>query len=99
MPQLADVRWSARTPVVAEAIRSLRLWADGAAVAGLLARAVLKKAPKGDGSLTAAIKCWEKATPRQREQITLRAWRSANPAWANNNDYDPYPGGHVPARR
>ena len=97
-PDLADVRWAARAPVVAEAVHSLRLWADGSAVVGLVARVVLKKAPKGDGSLTAAIKCWEKATPRQREQMTLLAWRAANPRWANNNDHDPFPGGPIPAR-
>jgi hypothetical protein len=99
VPALVDVRWSAKDVAVLPAVDSLRLWADGSAVVGMLARAVLRRAPKGDGSLTSAVKCWEKSTPRQQEQIVLVAWRRANPAWANNNDHDPYPGAHVPVRR
>lgn len=90
---LHDVPWGGTGVAVDARVRELRTLADVSTGVTFLASWLFKRKPQGAGAMTRAIQQWDNASPAQRKNTILVAWRRANPAWAYHVDHDPYPKG------
>jgi cysteine synthase len=90
---LHDVPWGGAAAVADARVRELRTLAGVSTGVTVLASFFLKRKPRGAGGMTRATQQWDKATPVQRKNTILTAWRRANPNWAYHLDHDPYPKG------